>query len=447
MFSKIGSFCLSGLAIIITLVITAPIANAAIFHVAKVGNDSNSGTQFSPFQTIKKGIRQLSAGDTLYVHSGTYSESILSWETPIPNGKSWHQPITIATYPGDTVTITPSGPSFFWIQDGQAKYLIIEGFIIDGNQTAHDGLKFSNNSKYIRVKRCEIKNNIINGILVSICSGCTDPANFPHDTYHEFLELDIHDNGAPPSPYNGHGFYIETSYNLVENSKLYNNAGNGGKFFHGNLPGVANHNIARSNRFFNNSRSGKWSCGLILSSGDGNVAYNNIAYENFAGFCIESRVANARLYNNISYQNDVYGIYVGMSTTEGSRVENNTVYKNGTYGIFVGEDAKNTKIINNIAYLNASNSSERNINLQNQTGTEVSHNLILNPMFENAQANDFRLKAESPAIDKGNTIQLISDDFSGNPRPQGSGYDIGAYEKFFEVGRTPPATPQNVIVY
>ena len=65
-------------------------------------------------------------------------------------------------------------------------------------------------------------------------------------------------------------------------------------------------------------------------------AYNNVAYGNFAGFCIQARVTNARLYNNIAYENDVYGIYVGYNTTSGSRVENNTVYNNGDLWDFCG---------------------------------------------------------------------------------------------------------------
>ena len=75
--------------------------------------------------------------------------------------------------------------------------------------------------------------------------------------------------------------------------------------------GVANNNIARNNKFYDNSTAGVWSCGLLLSSGNGNQAYNNVAYGNYAGFCIQSRVTNARLYNNIAYENDVYGMYVG----------------------------------------------------------------------------------------------------------------------------------------
>ncbi len=335
----------------------------------------------------------------------------------------------------------PSGLAFFWIQDGQAKYLVFDGFIIDGQNAALHGFKFSNNSQYIRVQNCEIKNSKSNGILVSICSGCSNPGTAPRNTYHEFINLKVHHNGSPLSNPAEHGFYIETSHNVVEKSDFYNNAGNGGKFYHGNLSGVSNYNIARNNTFRNNSTAGQWSCGLILSSGNGNQAYNNVAYGNFAGLCILRRTTNARLFNNISYENMHYGIYVGIDSTDKSFVENNTVYKNNGFGIFVGDKAKNTKVINNIAYLNKGG----NIALRQQTGTTTANNLTTNPLFVNATAKDFHLKAGSPAIDTGATINFISDDFGGNARPQGSGHDIGAYELDSAVDTTPPTTPQNVV--
>jgi hypothetical protein len=51
------------------------------------------------------------------------------------------------------------------------------------------------------------------------------------------------------------------------------------------------------------------------------------------------------------------------------------------------------------------------------------------------RAPDFRLTASSPAIDMADGDQGPELDLAGLPRPQGGGYDIGAYE--FEVPRPP----------
>lgn len=51
-----------------------------------------------------------------------------------------------------------------------------------------------------------------------------------------------------------------------------------------------------------------------------------------------------------------------------------------------------------------------------------------NPQFVNINTYDFHLNSTSSAIDAGSSIYTISYDYDANPRPQGMGYDIGAYE-------------------
>src|SRR5262249_10384362 len=64
------------------------------------------------------------------------------------------------------------------------------------------------------------------------------------------------------------------------------------------------------------------------------------------------------------------------------------------------------------------------------SGTIADHNTnrSINPLFVNAAAFDFALQAASPAIDAGMMLSAVPTDLVGIPRPQGAGYDIGAYE-------------------
>ena len=51
------------------------------------------------------------------------------------------------------------------------------------------------------------------------------------------------------------------------------------------------------------------------------------------------------------------------------------------------------------------------------------------PGFIDEEHFDFRLNPGSPLIDTGYPLEgLVPDDFIGTTRPQGKGYDIGAYE-------------------
>jgi predicted outer membrane repeat protein len=55
-------------------------------------------------------------------------------------------------------------------------------------------------------------------------------------------------------------------------------------------------------------------------------------------------------------------------------------------------------------------------------------NIDLDPLFVDAASGDYHLDLLSPCIDAGDPATTLAEDVEGNPRPAGSGYDIGAYE-------------------
>jgi len=411
-------------------------AHAAFYYVATNGNDSNTGSEASPFQHIKHGVTVLSAGDTLYVKAGTYYESIIAWKSDkfIPNGTSWDNPVTVAANPGDIVTIkTSSSAAFFWIADGQDKYLIIDGFLIDGQMKALHGFKFMRGTRHIRVKNCEIKNSKHSGILVSPTNSTYGA---PADTHHEFINLHVHHNG---SSWRDHGFYIATSRNLVEYCNIHHNSDYGGKFYQSQKlggGGTANYNIFRYSITHDNGQNTTiMSVGWLLSSGIGNQAYGNIAYNEQVGLSIGGDATDTLLYNNIAYNNSLYGIKVfgAFGGSENAMVYNNTVYDNPLYGIAVMDGAENTVVKNNIAYKNGTKKSS-NIWLHHDQspGTVVENNLTTDPKFVDPLKHDYKLQSGSPAIDSGVTIPEVKVDFFGTKRYQGKAYDIGAVEQGFE---------------
>jgi len=64
-----------------------------------------------------------------------------------------------------------------------------------------------------------------------------------------------------------------------------------------------------------------------------------------------------------------------------------------------------------------------------QGGYTGTGNISAEPFFVNAPSN-VRLLAGSPCIDSGTSVGAPSVDIDGISRPQGSGYDMGAYEYF-----------------
>jgi len=68
---------------------------------------------------------------------------------------------------------------------------------------------------------------------------------------------------------------------------------------------------------------------------------------------------------------------------------------------------------------------------------QVMDNLIgIDPLFRDAENYDFRISPGSSAIDAGIAKFAPDIDIEGNPRPQGSGYDLGAYEYVLKPGET-----------
>ena len=167
----------------------------------------------------------------------------------------------------------------------------------------------------------------------------------------------------------------------------------------------------------------------------------------------EPLLENIHIYNNIAYNNGLSGIALSTAGESGShpvrsiRIINNTFTNNGS-GIWGGgisienPDASDVVIRNNICSQNR----WFQINVEvSAAGLTIDHNLIHgtrgddeldgtdivegDPRFASASGANFHLNDGSPAIDAGSSADAPMDDFDGNPRPQGSGYDIGAFEK------------------
>ena len=72
-------------------------------------------------------------------------------------------------------------------------------------------------------------------------------------------------------------------------------------------------------------------------------------------------------------------------------------------------------------------------------------NLTVNPQFIDTSVQNFHLQAGSPLINAGVAISGLLNDMDGVTRPQGTGYDIGAYEAYSGAPTTPALPPPILI--
>jgi hypothetical protein len=56
------------------------------------------------------------------------------------------------------------------------------------------------------------------------------------------------------------------------------------------------------------------------------------------------------------------------------------------------------------------------------------HNITGDPKFVNAGSGNFKLQSSSICKDSGDSTGAPTSDIEGTSRPQGAGYDMGAYE-------------------
>ena len=98
---------------LILLILTFSIAiSAKEYHVAKTGNDKNSGALESPFLTIQKAAYLAQPGDVITVHQGVYRERV----TPPRGGTSDSERIVYRAAKGEKVEIKGSEEVRNWEQ-------------------------------------------------------------------------------------------------------------------------------------------------------------------------------------------------------------------------------------------------------------------------------------------------------------------------------------------
>ncbi len=423
-----------------------------IYFVGTNGNDSGNGSFSSPWRTIVKAKSTIAPGDIAYVMNGVTQTTVDDYtaDVSIQSGGTAAKPLALVAYPGATVTIgtnsatyglrTPaiSGAKDYWVlaglqfRGGTAIDLVgVSGWRVVGNdfscptgsgQTAcfhtdtttnlafygnyvHDvgdqagsidkyyhAVYFTTNSNHIDVGW----NTVVPNPNGSTTSGGCRAIQFYSTGGADQFDLHVHDNLIHDAICDGINFStVNADKGTVEayNNVIYH-VGTGPDPYDG---------------------SSNYSCIVVGSSG--------------------SPSTPADLYNNTLYDCGSAGSESSgaFSLNAKTRLRNNIVDVTGSeyyLAPYSGTTCTTLSGSNNLWYGNGAGSSC------------TSANLSANPTFTNLGGKDFHLQAGSPAIDAGTTISNLLTDMDGIHRPQGKGYDVGAYESFAGSGGTaPPPAP------
>jgi len=417
------------------------------------------------------------------MHSGTFTVDVANNRAYVrctDNSSPDTHTMEVAAKSGDNYT--------FGINIYNKFYIMIEDIAVCN--TTRSGIHISTlagrNSSNITIQNCYVYNTGSAGIAITNwanndgnhpITNCTIDNNTVSYTRQHgiFLGRDVRNTtishnvvhhcgwGGIGASTGGHGISLwapaetgdvaKPTNNIIEFNEVYNTyKAADGQEGHGiQCDDSSTSNIVRYNLVHDNEGTG-----LGNNSNGGNTFYYNISYSNgkYGARNHLHKSGKTVFYNNVLYDN----VWGGFSQDDGSTatciVKNNIIVENSTVEIRVENGGQTNftsdyNCIHHSAGGNFMNWRGKNYDWTNwisNSGQDI-NSLNSNPLFVNATNNDFHLQANSPCIDVGVDVSL-SQDYEGNPVPQGNGIDIGALEYqgnanplSAEINATPTSNP------
>lgn len=353
------------------------------YYVDPRGSDAGAGTQIAPFRTIQRATDAAEPGDTVLVRPGIYHgpERIVSVERSGAPGR-WISFISEQKW--EAVLEGRDGESLeAWYFGPGVGFIRVEGFEIRNLKEhafdtygggVHDLMIARNHVHHIG-RNCTDTSNGRTG--ASLGQG-TRRVTLDGNVWHDIGRFAPGENGCSPA------------------TEYYQNHD------HGIYVADADEIVIRNNVFYNISRG--WAVHRYFSGGatsGGLVIVNNT----FAGqnpyrpgqIILATPTIGLRIENNIFYAPQSAALYF-----ENMRFPSGSVRHNMIHGGVI--------------------KTGRPKGVTFSANREHTH-----PRFVGGM--DFRLRSDSPAIDIGLPVSEVTHDADGVRRPQGRGYDLGAYER------------------
>jgi hypothetical protein len=417
-----------------------------VYTVATTGDDDHRGTEKRPWRTIQHAADTVAPGDTVLVLAGTYDERVM-----IKISGEASRPVTFQAQG----TVTMKG---FTVH---ADHVTIRGFDITGtdNQWGHGwGI-------FVQGSNCVIEDNYV---FNATRGGITLFADPP--TPDETRECTVRNNRLYHNAMAG--LEVHGRDHLVEGNEIW-----GTIQYHPNWNDPPDWVDADGIRFFGSGHTFRGNYVHDISIGDpenidphidcfqtwddevSEGARDVVLEGNVCDLLTDDKMQTARGFmlaqaDNLLIRNNIVKAYGGVNTGGGDtrhlKIVNNVfvnslIIPTDRHPAGVGlENSPNATVKNNIFY----DQPAQVIHITGSTaGHDIGYNCVyrsdgralwgsprpgdawdVDPQFISAASADYRLAPDSPCIDAGAALPDVTTDFDGTSRPQGAGYDMGAYE-------------------
>ncbi len=348
-------------------------SNGNVYFVDEHGDDNNIGSETSPFATVGHAVTQLTAGDTLYIKDGTYTNDGYSDDHGPDGDTDISNPLL--------ARVNASGTDDNWITiaahpDGNEIRPLLK---FDGL----GGIQINSGSNYIRIEGLEIQ-------------GPNKSISFDWAHEHRWSKENF---------YTGRGIYTwgPVHHIVVQNCNVHHTPGSGIRFNKADYV-LVEQNIVSNTTWWSSSAESA----IVIATAEsidtedvvkflysGNIVYNNW---NFLEFC-STPFANSTddVYGNCDHYTggiiDGQGLYVTRNNNTylygRMRFENNIAYNNGFGGVVYHKTDRgelvNNLVFQNGAYPGTSNYTGMTVNTANDLS-------IINNLIWARDSNDYGLK-------------------------------------------------------
>ena len=461
---------------LLALLLLAPTAFGATYHVSPSGSDDNPGTRQRPWKTLDKANGALQPGDTVFLASGQYDGVI----EPTHSGREG-APITYRSGPSRAAIILGGKSrdgSLTCIRLKDREYTVIEGLRLiprRGGWMKLDG------ASHCVIQDCHMEK--ATGVYCPIeCRGChynrythltclrsVNLGEYGHvngDMWNNFASSHnvferIHISRAAHRPF---GLWHDCPHNVVRECVFDCRWGRNFEFF--STPRLLMERCVITNGFEGSGSADGRAKLFVIDS----IFRHNVIYRNYYGPLVISsykwqtedpwKMTRSRLYHNTWHRNHEYGFeMIDLGENPEKHMVSGNVFQNN---VFAGNDRGG----DGLALLLYSNIAEDNLFQHNllfgskvadktvrydwafpgvsawkgltmtaeeanqKKPAQFTENIDADPLFLDPQSDDYRCQATSPCVDTGRPLATVLQSGSGrklhvdDARPFYDGFNI-----------------------